>query len=195
MDTCPSCSQACVRGWRRFFSRNERFKCPRCGTWLVYRQEKRPPSQRIANPLLRWTVFALGVHVYLVSLQVAVVYLVCLLELIPTRVTIVGMSVAFVAGMILSERSILSRLRLVVAERQVPNPQWDVARDLRALVATGDGRKWLGQMVLIVVLLYGELAALHPVVFAIARVLPVPRACMRPHRPAPIALPPGAAKR
>ena len=192
MESCPSCSQVCIPRWRRFFSRTERFKCPQCSTWLRYQKAKHPPPlflQRIRNRLLRAVVVILCFEICMVVMVVAGVYARCFLAHVPDRWLVCGMGFVLVAGIFLSERSILRSIRLVVAEYQMPKPQWDVVRDLRAGIAIGDGWKHVGGFILCLALLFGGVAALRPIVIAISRVLPIPCACMNPHRPAAATLP------
>ena len=191
MESCPSCSQVCVPRWRQFFSRTERFKCRQCSTWLRYQKAKRPPLlflRRIHNRLLRAVAVILCLQLCMVVIVVAGVYARCFLAHVPARWLLFGMGFVAVAGIFLSERSILRSLGLVVAEYQVPKPQWDVVRDLRAGIAVGDGWKHVGGFVLCLALLFGGVAALRPIVIAISRVLPVPCACMNSGRPAASAL-------
>jgi hypothetical protein len=192
VERCPACSQISIPRWRRFFSRTERFKCPRCSTWLRYQKAKRPPPlflQRIRNPLLRAVAVILFFQLFMVAFAIATAYAKCFLAHFPDRWLLSGVGFVLVAGIFLSECSILRSLRLVVAERQLPKPQWDFVRDLRAEIAVGDGWKHVGGLIICLALFFGGLAALRPIAIAISRILPMPCACLNPSRPTPVAFP------
>jgi hypothetical protein len=192
VESCPACSQVAISRWRRFFSRTERFRCPRCSTWLRYQKAKSPPSlflRGIRSHLLRAVVLILGLQLFLLASSVAVAYGSCFLAQVPDRWFIPGMGLLLVAGIVFSERSILRRLRLVVAERQMPKPQWDVLRNWRVVMAAGAGWKPVGGLVLCLALLFGGLVSLRPILFALAKRWPIPCACVKPGRSGPPALP------
>ena len=192
MESCPSCSQVCIPRWRRFFSRTERFKCPQCSTWLRYQKAKRPSPhflQRIRNRLLRVVVVILCLQLFMVAFAFAGAYAKCFLAHVSDRWLLSGMVFVLVAGVLLSERSILRSICLVVAERQMPKPQWDFVRDLRAGIPAGMGWKHLGGLVICLALFFGGLAALRPIALAISKIVPMPCSCLNPNRPTPVAFP------
>lgn len=192
MESCPSCSKVCIPRWRRFFSRTERFKCPQCSTWLRYQKAKRPGPlflQRIRNPLLRVVVVILCFQLFMVIFVFAAAYAQCFLAHVSDRWLLSGVVFVLAAGIFLSERSILRSLRLLVAERQMPKPQWDLVRDLRTAIPAGDGWKHLVGLVICLALFFGGLAALRPIALAISKIAPMPCACLNPSRPTPVASP------
>jgi hypothetical protein len=73
MEPCPVCSIACVPGWRRIFSQAQRFKCPECAVWIVFRKPRPVPSilgMRIGNLHVAAIVLGLSLPAMLVAFGV-----------------------------------------------------------------------------------------------------------------------------
>ena len=73
-----------------------------------------------------------------------------------------------------SERSILKRQRLEVAERQDGRPSLDGVKDLAEIAKSSEGRQFLLSMFLLLVLMFGGMATWRPILVELRSVLPPP---------------------
>ena len=182
---CPACQTFSVPGWRKFFSRRERFRCPACDVWLRYQTERGPPSRllsRLRNVWLRTAVIALCLQALLLFFIVAVAYAGCYLRQIPGSAMLSMVLIALVAAIVLSERSILKRQRLTVAERQVGRPSLDGFKDVAMIASSPEGRQMILSSFLLLVLMFGGMTAWRPILVELRKVLPPP-ACQASVRP------------
>jgi hypothetical protein len=186
MERCPSCSQISVPGWRKSpFTRTDRFKCRACAVWLQYEKAKSPAPgllHKIGNPLLRAIVAVGLLQIFMIAFAFVGAYVKCILAYVPFRWLLPSMVTAIVGVIVVSERSILKRLRLVVAERQEPKLYLDPARAFRALMADGNAQKSIGLSLAYVAMLLGCFLVTRPIIIAIAKVMPIACACATAER-------------
>jgi len=180
MQQCPACSNLAVPGWRRFFSRRDRFRCPRCKVWLCYRRDARPAwlASRIGNLWIRTLVLALCIQAVMLACVLTVVYAGCYLRRIPGGLLLSAELVALCAMIVLSERSILRRLRLSVADRQEGRPSLDSLKDLADVVRSAEGRGMFLSSLLLVALIFAGMTTWKPAVVALMKVMP-PLGCQK----------------
>ena len=183
MEQCPVCSIACIPRWRRFFSQTQRFKCPKCSTWIVFRKPRAVPSiltARIGNLYVSAILLGLSLPAMLVAFGVAMLYFICYS---PWRLNNWGGLCVLVLALGVAVRSDFKGKRRATLERaqyQDARPSLDVARDMRAAIATPESRK--GIWVLLVFAL--TVATAMPFAMMVAKRLPsvLPGLCTLPVR-------------
>lgn len=183
MELCPVCSIACVPGWRRVFSQTQRFKCPKCSAWIVFRKPRTVPSTlgaRIGNLYVAAVLLGLSLPAMLVVFGVALLYFICYS---PWRLNNWGGLCLLVLALGVAVRSDFSGKRRATLERaqyQDPRPSFDVARDMRAAISNPESRK--GIWVLLVFAL--TVATAMPFAMMVAKRLPsvLPGLCTLPIR-------------
>ncbi len=183
MQQCPSCSGQTIPGWRRFFSRRERFKCSACGVWLRYRNEQRSSGlPGIKSVWGRAVASALLAHGLIASLALAAAYARCYLRLIPGWAFMALVFGALGVMSLCTERRILKGLHLAVAERQDSKPHLDLFKDLAVLARTSEGRQLLLSPILFFAVMMGGVAAWRPIAIAMSEILPPLPVCQREGR-------------
>jgi len=116
------------------------------------------------------------------SVIVGATYARCLVLQIPNSVMIpVGMA-PLLTMIVLSERSILRRQHLTVAQRQVGRPSLDGFKDLAGIVRTSEGKKVLLSWLVFILVMFGGTAAWRPIILELRKVLPAP-VCQKIGRP------------
>ncbi len=182
---CPACLTPSIPGWRKFFSRRERFECPACSVWLRYQTESRPPARllsRLRNVWLRTAVIALCLHAFILSFTVGMAYARCYMQQIPNSAMLSMLLIALCTMIALSERSMLKRQHLRIAERQVGQPSLDGFKDVAEIARSSEGRQLLLSSFLLIALMFGGMTAWRPALTGLRKVLPPP-ACQTSGRP------------
>lgn len=183
MELCPVCSIDCVPAWRRVFSQTQRFKCPKCATWIAYRKPKAVPSgllARAGNPYLSAILLGSAIPAMLIGFGAAMLYFICYS---PWRLNAWGLLCLLVLMLGVAVRSDFKGRKRATLERaryQDARSSLDVAREMKETLSTPEGRK--GTWVLLVFVL--TLATAMPVAAMAAKRLRfvLPGLCVLPNK-------------
>jgi hypothetical protein len=181
MEQCPVCSITGIPGWRRTVSRTQRFQCPNCSTWLIFRNPRTVRSAfiaRIGNIYLFAFLLGLAPPAFILAFGAALLYFLCYS---PWRwsdgvgLWLLGsmLAVALWSAFTDMKRSTLEQARYQDGRRSL-----DGVREMRALIATPEGRKGAGVLLVVVV----TMVAAMPLTMMVAKRLPsvLPGLCTFP---------------